>query len=50
MSLIDQTWMPVRHRSQGRIWIFPLQRAVPDVLAFDADRVDFNGALSKGNQ
>jgi CRISPR system Cascade subunit CasA len=47
MSLIDQPWMPVRHRLQGRIWISPLQLSDPDVLAFDADRADFNGALAQ---
>jgi CRISPR system Cascade subunit CasA len=47
MSLIDQPWMPVRHRGQGRVWISPAQISSPDVLAFDADRPDFNGALAQ---
>ncbi|MDR2092112.1 MAG: type I-E CRISPR-associated protein Cse1/CasA [Azoarcus sp.] len=47
MSLIDQLWMPVRHRHHGRIWISPTQLSDPDVLAFDADRGDFNGALAQ---
>jgi len=47
MSLIDRRWMPVLHRNKGRIWISPLQLSDPDVLAFDADRPDFNGALAQ---
>ncbi|MDR1368450.1 MAG: type I-E CRISPR-associated protein Cse1/CasA, partial [Candidatus Accumulibacter sp.] len=47
MFLIDHPWMPVLHRHQGRIWISPLQISDPDVLAFDADRADFNGALAQ---
>lgn len=47
MSLLSEPWMPVRDRSGGRRWISPAQLADPDIVAFDADRADFNGALTQ---
>ena len=45
MNLLHDPWMPVRRRDGSREWIAPDRFADPEVLAFDADRPDFNGAL-----
>jgi CRISPR system Cascade subunit CasA len=37
--------MPVRTCSGARKWITPDQLSDPDLVAFDSDRADFNGAL-----
>jgi CRISPR system Cascade subunit CasA len=47
VSLLSEPWMPVRRRDGSRAWIAPEQMAAPDILAFDADRADFNGALAQ---
>ncbi|MFT3857519.1 MAG: type I-E CRISPR-associated protein Cse1/CasA [Aquabacterium sp.] len=47
MSLLTESWMPVRTRSGERRWISPDLLSDPDVVAFDADRADFNGALAQ---
>jgi len=47
VSLLSEPWMPVRRRDGSRAWIAPNQFADPDILAFDADRPDFNGALAQ---
>lgn len=47
MNLLTEAWMPVRRRDGGREWVAPTQLARPDILAFDADRADFNGALAQ---
>jgi CRISPR system Cascade subunit CasA len=47
MSLLTEPWMPVRTRAGERRWISPEQLSDPEVLAFDADRADFNGALAQ---
>lgn len=47
MNLLTEPWMPVRRRDGGREWVAPPQLARPDILAFDADRADFNGALAQ---
>lgn len=47
MNLITEPWMPVRKRDGSREWVNPAQLAQPDILAFDADRADFNGALAQ---
>ena len=39
--------MPVRKRDGSREWVGPSQLARSDILAFDADRADFNGALAQ---
>lgn len=46
-SLLSEPWMPVRRRDGSRAWIAPDQLSDPDILAFDADRPDFNGALAQ---
>lgn len=45
MNLIEDPWMPVRRTDGSHDWIAPDQLADPDIVAFDADRADFNGAL-----
>ena len=47
MNLLNELWMPVRHRDGSREWIAPYQIGDPDIVAFDADRPDFNGALAQ---
>ena len=47
MNLLSDTWMPVRLRHGMREWISPERLSDPDVVAFDADRPDFNGALAQ---
>ncbi|MDH2235401.1 type I-E CRISPR-associated protein Cse1/CasA [Pigmentiphaga sp. GD03639] len=47
MSLLTDAWMPVRDRSGRRRWIAPSELTSPDLIAFDADRADFNGALAQ---
>ncbi|KAA3651088.1 MAG: type I-E CRISPR-associated protein Cse1/CasA [Rhodocyclaceae bacterium] len=45
MNLIEDPWMPVRRTDGTREWITPERLSDPDIVAFDADRADFNGAL-----
>jgi CRISPR system Cascade subunit CasA len=45
--LLYDPWLPVRCRTLRRRWITVAQLSDPDVLAFDADRADFNGALAQ---
>lgn len=47
MNLINDGWMPVRLRDGSRTWVAPTELTRPDILAFDADRADFNGALAQ---
>lgn len=47
MNLLDEPWMPVRLRNGAREWISPQRLSDPEVVAFDADRPDFNGALAQ---
>jgi CRISPR system Cascade subunit CasA len=47
VNLLTEPWMPVRRDDGGREWVTPSQLARPDLLAFDADRADFNGALAQ---
>ena len=47
MNLLEEKWLPVR-RKTGRIdWIAPCQIVEDDILAFAANRPDFNGALAQ---
>jgi CRISPR system Cascade subunit CasA len=47
ISLLAEKWLPVR-RSTGEVaWIAPDQIAEPDIVAFAANRADFNGALAQ---
>lgn len=45
--LLSQPWLPVRTRSGQRRWVAPDELSDPDLVAFDADRADFNGALAQ---
>lgn len=45
MNLLQHPWMPVRRRDGLRDWVAPEMLSDPDIVAFDADRADFNGAL-----
>ncbi|HNH62040.1 MAG TPA: type I-E CRISPR-associated protein Cse1/CasA [Thauera aminoaromatica] len=45
MNLIEDQWMPVRRKDGSRDWIAPDRLSNPDIVVFDADRADFNGAL-----
>lgn len=47
MNLLQDAWMPVRFADGRRQWITPAQLSNPAVVAFDADRADFNGALAQ---
>ena len=47
MNLLNEPWMPVRQCDGSRRWIAPHQISDPDIVAFDADRPDFNGALAQ---
>lgn len=47
MNLLNVPWMPVRRRDGGREWISPCRMSDPNIVAFDADRPDFNGALAQ---
>lgn len=47
MNLLNERWLPVRHRSGERSWISSDQLGDPQFLAFAADRADFNGALAQ---
>jgi len=47
ISLLSEPWMPVRRRDGTRTWATPTQLSDPDILAFDANRPDFNGALAQ---
>ena len=47
MNLLEEKWLPVR-RSKGQVdWIAPHQITAPDIVAFAANRADFNGALAQ---
>ncbi len=47
MNLLHDPWMPVRDSAGQRHWITPDRLAEPQWRAFDADRPDFNGALTQ---
>jgi CRISPR system Cascade subunit CasA len=48
MNLLNARWLPVRRASTAaRDWVAPDQLSDPDILAFDAPRPDFNGALAQ---
>ena len=47
MNLLDEKWLPVRRRTGPVDWIAPHQITEPDIVAFAANRADFNGALAQ---
>lgn len=47
MNLLEEKWLPI-YRSTGQVdWIAPHQIAEADIVAFAANRADFNGALAQ---
>lgn len=47
MNLLEELWIPI-HRRTGQVgWIAPHQITEPDIVAFAANRADFNGALAQ---
>lgn len=47
MNLLDDAWLPVRLRDGQHLKISPAELSRADVVAFDAPRADFNGALAQ---
>ena len=47
MNLLLDPWIPVRLRNGARERISPARLSDPDIVAFDADRPDFNAALAQ---
>lgn len=47
MNLLIEPWMPVRKADGSRDWVAPHQLSAPDIIAFGANRSDFNGALAQ---
>lgn len=47
MNLLEEPWLPVRRADGSRSWIAPTALADLTLVAFDADRPDFNGALAQ---
>ncbi len=47
MNLIDAPWIPVRRADGTQDWVSPLVIGDPDIVALDASRADFNGALAQ---
>lgn len=45
MNLLDEAWIPVRRSNGEQDWIAPLQITESTIIALDARRPDFNGAL-----
>lgn len=45
MNLLNEAWIPVRRKNGIQDWIAPWQINEPDIVALDARRPDFNGAL-----
>ncbi len=46
-NLLNASWMPVRLRDGSQEWVSPARLARPDIVAFAANRADFNGALAQ---
>ena len=47
MNLLEEKWLPVRRTTGQTDWIAPHQIDEPDIIAFAANRADFNGALAQ---
>lgn len=45
MNLLDEAWIPVRRANGTQDWVAPYQITELDIVALDARRPDFNGAL-----
>lgn len=47
MNLLEELWIPIRRRTGQVDWIAPHKITEPDIVAFAANRADFNGALAQ---
>ncbi len=47
MNLLEEPWLPILRRDGARERITTMQLSQPDIIAFDAPRADFNGALAQ---
>ena len=47
MNLLEEKWLPIRSSTGQVDWIAPHQITEPDIVAFSANRADFNGALAQ---
>ena len=47
MNLLTEQWIPVRTLDGSRQWVRPDQLSDERIVAFDASRADFNGALAQ---
>ncbi|MBP8141080.1 MAG: type I-E CRISPR-associated protein Cse1/CasA [Acidovorax sp.] len=47
MNLLTQAWMPVRTVDGSQTWVSPAELSRNDLVAFDAVRANFNGALAQ---
>ncbi len=47
MNLLEEPWIPVQRRDGSRDRVTPASLSQPDIVAFDAPRADFNGALAQ---
>jgi len=47
LNLLEEKWLPIRRRTGLVDWIAPHQIIEPDIVAFAANRADFNGALAQ---
>jgi CRISPR system Cascade subunit CasA len=47
MNLLEEKWLPIRRRNGQVDWVAPHQITESDIVAFAANRADFNGALAQ---
>ena len=47
MNLLNEPWLPVHRRDGSREWVAVDRLSDPEIVAFDASRPDFNGALAQ---
>jgi CRISPR system Cascade subunit CasA len=47
MNLLEEPWIPVLRKDGSRDRVAPASLSQPDIVAFDAPRGDFNGALAQ---
>lgn len=47
MNLLEEPWIPVLRKDGSRDRVAPASLSQPDIVAFDAPRADFNGALAQ---
>jgi CRISPR system Cascade subunit CasA len=47
LNLFEELWLPIQRTDGSVDWIKPCQISDPDIVAFAANRPDFNGALAQ---